>query len=140
MNRLEDLVRWLGPDAAIAGLERSDLTIAELQELDAGGGNQPHAKLKRADLIKVLVSAVRKRLTKPPEALMQMDIEALKAYFIEIKASREEILALLLELDIRPGSSAKTSLVDFAAREISDIGMYRRVASGGDRKDGERKE
>jgi len=71
---------------------------------------------------------------------MQMDIEALKAYFIEIKASREEILALLLELDIRPGSSAKTSLVDFAAREISDIGMYRRVASGGDRKDGERKE
>ena len=61
---------------------------------------------------------------------MTMDADALKAYFLSIKASKKEILDLLESLDIRPGSVARNNLTEFAAREISDIGMYRRVAQG----------
>lgn len=132
MNKLEELVIWLGPDGAIAGIEASDLTIQEISELEPQ--LNPSGKPKRGELIRTLVAAVRERLTKSPEELMSMNVEDLKDYLHSIKASREEILALLLKLDIRPGSSAKQSLVDFAAREISEIGMYRRVARG-DRKD-----
>lgn len=136
MNRLEELLLWLGPDGAEAGLEKSDLTIAELLELDLDGGIAHNAKLKRSEIIKALVLSVRKRLTKTPEELMKMDQESLRAYFSENKITRAEILTLLSDLDIRPGSAAKKNLAEYAAREISDIGMYRRVASGAGKNSG----
>lgn len=131
MIQLEELVQWLGVEGAIAGLEASDLTITELAELDVGSPNRSRAKLKRSDLIRDLIVATRERLQKTPEELMSMSVEELTHYFVSIKASREELLSLLMKLDIRPGAAARKNLTEFAAREISDIGMYRRVAAGG---------
>ncbi|WP_304305065.1 hypothetical protein [Pseudacidovorax intermedius] len=133
MSKVEELISWLGVAGAVGGLEASDLTIAEIMELSP----KPLAfsgKPKRADLIRTVVSTARERMTKSPEELMSMDTDAVRAYFHDIKASREEVLAVLERLDIRPGSAAKHSLFDFAAREIAEIGMYTRVAKG-DRKD-----
>jgi hypothetical protein len=59
-----------------------------------------------------------------------MDPESLRMYFSKLKFSREELLDLLATLDIRPGSVARKNLAEFAAREISDIGMYKRIAKG----------
>ena len=134
MIKLEDVVLFLGRDGAIAGLEASDLTIPEILELDQQS-NISHGKMKRADLIRAIVSSARERLTKSPDELMSMNVEGLKSYLHSIKASRDEILAMLLKLDIKPLSSARQSLVDFAAREISEIGMYRRVAKGEQKND-----
>lgn len=135
MIDLVALVNWLGPEGAIAGLEKSDLTISELLELAATRNIRQSSKVKRSDLIQDLVKSVGGRITKTPEELMEMDPESLKEYFHRVKASRSEILELLLALDIRPGSAARRNLSEFAAREISDIGMYKRVAKGGQRKD-----
>ena len=131
MSRLEELINWLGPEGAIAGLERSDLTVADLMDLVPQGVISQATKVKRLDLIHTLVNLTRKRLTKSTEELMEMDAESLKSYFHEVKASRAELLDILLALDIRPGSAAKKSLAEYAAREISDIGMYRRISKGG---------
>ena len=133
MIDLNELVNWLGPDGAIAGLEKSDLTIAELEELAAARNVTIVSKTKRSELIRELVGSVGGRITKTPDELMQMDADALKEYFDKVKASRAELLQLLLALDIRPGSAARRNLSAFAAREISDIGMYKRVAKGGHR-------
>lgn len=133
---LEKLIEWLGVEGAIAGLEGSDLTAAELGELMPESKFPGHSKMKRRDLIRALVERKRLDLTKKPEELMEMDAEALKAYFLSIKASKKEILDLLESLDIRPGSVARNNLTEFAAREISDIGMYRRVAQGAKSGDG----
>lgn len=130
MIELEKLIEWLGVDGAIAGLDVSDLTSAELSELMPEYKPHGHSKMKRRDIIRALVERKRSELTKKPEELMGMDADSLKAYFLSIKASRREILELLESLDIRPGSVARNNLTEFAAREISDIGMYRRVAQG----------
>lgn len=130
MIDLEKLIEWLGVEGAIAGLDASDLTSAEISELMPDAKFSGHSKLKRRDLIKALVERKRLDLTKKPEELMAMDADALKAYFMSIKASKKEILDLLESMDIRPGSVARNNLTEFAAREISDIGMYRRVAQG----------
>ncbi len=127
---LEKLIAWLGVEGAIAGLDGSDLTAAELGELMSESKLPGHSKMKRRDLIRALVERKRLDLTKKPEELMEMDADALKTYFLAIKASKKEILDLLESLDIRPGSVARNNLTEFAAREISDIGMYRRVAQG----------
>jgi hypothetical protein len=128
MSRLDDLVMWLGKEGAEAGLEKSDLTIAEIVDLEPSLSTARLAKVKRSEVISMAVSAARGRLIKSADELMEMDADSLRDYFINIKASHSEILNLLQKMDIRPGSAAKKNLADFAAREISDIGMYRRVA------------
>lgn len=133
---LEKLIEWLGVEGAIAGLGGSDLTAAELGELMPDSKLPGHSKRKRLDLIRALVERKRLDLTKKPEELMLMDADALKTYFLSIKASKKEILGLLESLDIRSGSVARNNLAAFAAREISEIGMYRRVAQGAEPGDG----
>ncbi|MFC5526176.1 hypothetical protein ACFPPA_10520 [Rhodanobacter ginsengisoli] len=130
MINVEKLIEWLGVEGAIAGLDGSDLTISELLEA-CQRESPPHSKMKRRDVVKWIVEEVRSLQTKGPDELMAMDADSLRDYFISIRASRDEILGLLAALDIRPGSVARRNLTEFAAREISDIGMYRRVARGG---------
>ncbi|WP_189654501.1 hypothetical protein [Pseudomonas oryziphila] len=130
MIDLATLIEWLGVDGAIAGLEASELTTTEIFDLIPGYKPAGHSKLKRKDLIRLFVERKRRELTKAPEELMVMDASELKTYFTSIKATKSELLYLLEALDIRPGSVAKNNLTEFAAREISDIGMYKRVALG----------
>jgi hypothetical protein len=129
MINVETLIEWLGVEGAIAGLDGSDLTISELMEVSKKE-HPPQSKMKRRDVVKWIVDDVRSQQTKSPDELMSMDADSLRDYFISIRASKDEILGLLAALDIRPGSVARRNLTEFAAREISDIGMYRRVAKG----------
>ena len=59
-----------------------------------------------------------------------MNCDDLSNYFRNRKVSRTELLKLLSQFDIRPTPGDKANLMDFAAREISDVGMYQRVAKG----------
>ncbi|WP_243430236.1 hypothetical protein [Alcaligenes sp. SORT26] len=127
---IEKLIEWLGVNGAIEGIAASDLTTLEISDLIPNWRPSGHSKLKKIDLIKAVVEYKRHEMTLTPEALMAMDANSLKSYFLKIKASRKEILDLLDSLDIRPGSVARHNLTEFAAREISDIGMYRRVSKG----------
>lgn len=129
MIDVENLIECLGVKGAIAGLEASDWTIAELIE-ECGVEHFPHSKMKKHDVVKRIVEDVRRRQTKHPDELMAMDADQLRSYFATVRMSREEILELLATLDIRPGSIVRKNLTEFAAQEISDIGMYRRVAKG----------
>lgn len=130
MIELDKLLQWLGIEGAIAGLEASDLTASEIAELMPDYKPNWHSKMKRLDLIRAIVEKKRADLTKKPAELMKMDADALKSYFTNIKVSKKELLSLLESMDIRPGSVARHNLIEFAAREISDIGMYKRVAQG----------
>ena len=130
MIDLIKLISWLGPKGAIAGLAESDLTVSEIAELEKNSNHRSHSKLKRDELIIRVVTNTRKQMTKSPEELMKMGSDALMEYFLELKFSRAEILEVLDSLEIRPGSVALKNLTAFAAREISEIGMYRRVAHG----------
>ena len=127
---VEKLIEWLGPDGAIAGLEGSDLTVSDLYELASRYGGAVDKKMRRSDIINELINREFVRIEKSIEELLAMDYGHLKKYFGDKKVSRTELLKLLSEFDIRPGSEAKKNLVEFVAREISDLGMYERVAKG----------
>lgn len=129
MIQLRDIVMFLGRDGAVAGLTASDFTIAELQDLF---GKELHvsSKIRRDELISKIVEQVRSEFLKSPDQMMAMDAAELQDYFILAKYTKSEILELLDQMDIRPGSASRRNLAEFAAREISDIGMYRRVAKG----------
>ena len=127
---IQKLIEWLGPDGAIAGLERSDITVSELREIAIHHGFVAERKLKRTDIIIDLVNRNSTRIDKTVDELLGMNREDIRDYFRDRKVSRTELLSLLSQFDIRPMYGDKGNLTDFAAREISDLGMYQRVAKG----------
>ena len=127
---VDKLIEWLGPEGAIAGLERSDITVSELYDMAVHNGLPVEKKMRRSDIINDLVNRNFLRIDKTTEELLAMNQDDIRKYFDEIKVSRTELLKLLSQFHIRPGSKAKINLVDFVAREISDLGMYQRVAKG----------
>ena len=127
---IEKLVEWLGPDGAIAGLEGSNVTVSELYEMAVRCGFAVEKRTKRGDIIVDLVHRNSIRIDKTTDELLTMNRDDLSSYFRSKKVSRTELLKLLSQFDIRPAPSDKVNLVDFAAREISDVGMYQRVAKG----------
>lgn len=131
--KIEKLVEWLGPEGTIAGLKASDITVPQLFDLAIRHGLTVEERVKRSDIIVELVNGSVSRIDKSTEELLEMSRADLKSYFSDKKVSRAELLKLLFELDIRPMPGGRVSLVDFAAREISDVGMYQRVARGSSR-------
>lgn len=127
---VDKLIVWLGPEGAIAGLEASNVTVPELCELASTHSSNVDKKMKRNEVINELINRKYVRIEKHMDELLAMDQNGLKKYIEEQKVSRTELLNLLSKFGIRPGSDDKKNLVNFAAREISDLGMYQRVAKG----------
>ena len=130
MIDIQKLISWLGVEGAKAGLDKSEMTSSELLESFANLLPKNSSKLKRSEIIEEVVLATRKMTHKSVEELMEMSKEELSSYFHDQKYSRKELLDLLYTLEIRPGSSAKKNLTEFTISEISEIGMYKRVAKG----------
>lgn len=124
------LVTWLGADGAKAGLEKSELTIAELIESFSDILPKTTSKMKRAEIIDFVVDVARKKNQKSIDELFDMSTAELQEYFIGQRFSRKDLLDILYQLEINPGSAAKKNLTNFTIDEISAIGMYKRIAKG----------
>lgn len=127
---IEKLIEWLGPDGAIAGLESSGMSVSDLHELATHRGLYVEKKWRRREIIVDLVNGRSTRIDRAKDELMAMTQEELRSYFCKREVSRTELLRILDEFGLHPKSDARKNLVDFAAREISDLGMFRRVAGG----------
>jgi hypothetical protein len=125
---IETLIEWLGPEGAKAGLRSSKLTLKELLELAKARKLLLSGKPTREEIAGELAFAEAHRIDKEPEQLLLMDAVSLLEYLKEKGPSRRELTRLLNQFGIQPSSEARKSLLKFAAREISDIGMYQRVA------------
>lgn len=124
------LTDWVGPEGAIAALERSNLTNAELMALARESGIDVDKKMARRQLSIELVMTPLKRIHKSVEYLLTLSSDELKSYFGERMVSNTELIHLLSELGIAPGGKIRGKLIDYAAREISELGLFERVAAG----------
>lgn len=130
MVNVKQIVEWLGPEGATAGLTGSDLTVAVFRKMAVEANLSLPSKLTRSQLIEAIVDVYDKRITKTIEELVEMNQVMLLEYLQNVQPSRRELLKLLSEIDIRPPGKGSGNLLEFIAREISDIGIYQRVAKG----------
>lgn len=72
-------------------------------------------------------------MDKKLEDLLSMNESDLLSYFKKTKPSYAELTAVLGELEFRPDSEAKKNLYRYAARQISQTGMFQRVAKNGNK-------
>lgn len=126
------LVEWLGPEGAVAGLDRSYITNADLMVIARERGRSVDKKTPRRQIIIEIVMGDVKRVEKPTEYLLSMSADELNRYFTERLVSDSEILNILKELGIPPKGRGKSrsKFKEYAANEISELGMFQRVAKG----------
>jgi len=127
---IRTLTDWLGAEGALAGLDRSELTNSELMMLARNNGINIDSKTPRRQIVIELVMAPLNRIDKNIDALLEMSRDELSRYFSDRLVSSSELRKLLDSLGIPAKGKLRTKLAEFAASEISDLGMYQRVAKG----------
>jgi len=124
------LVGWLGRGGAISGLEKSrKLTIDDLRAMAVDAGIETTSKLKRSEIINLLVKEAAKRINKTLDDLYEMNREELIAYFEDVEVEAPELVDLLKTIDITPGKESRKNLVELVATEISETGRFIRISS-----------
>jgi hypothetical protein len=91
-------------------------------------------KTNRQQWIDEIVKIASRRIEKPIHELFEMDQQALLDYFECIEVESAEILDVLKELDVSPRSDGRRSLLEFAARELSETGRFMRISGNPRRK------
>lgn len=125
------LVEWLGAEGAVYGLEKSHLTNAELMVIARENGLKVDKRFTRRQLSTELVMSRFVRIDKSQDYLVSMSKDELRRYFTDRMVSDTELISLMTEFGIAPTGNIRTKLADFAAQEISELGMFQRVAVGG---------
>jgi hypothetical protein len=126
---LKQLVRWLGADGARAGLLQSKrLTTDVLRQLATSLDVKLPEKGTRQQLIDEIVKVAARRIDKPIHELLEMDERTLIDYFERIEVESAELLEILKQLDVSPHRESRRSLLEFAARELSETGLFMRIA------------
>jgi hypothetical protein len=124
------LVEWLGPEGARSGLRDSHLPLRNLIDLAKARGLPLPPKPTRDEVANELAYENLSKIDKTVDQLMEMPPRDLLEYLEKMKPTVHEILGILQQLGIRAGSEDRKHLVRFAAREISDTGMYQRISRG----------
>lgn len=124
------LVTLVGRSGAIQALVASDtINVAQLRRLGGSLGiaTSKHAKKKLAELI---VRSVDKRIGKSLEELEALGTHEISTYLNKTVCDATELTQLLSEAGIPvQGKMSLASLIDFAAIQISHLGMYKRISS-----------
>lgn len=128
-DEIRSLIEWLGEEGARGGLERSFYTVKDLRELAGDIKAEIPPKATRKDLVVSIVAKVDQRIDKSNDELLKMSSHDLLEYFEKVRPSKAELLGILGQLDFHPGSEAQKGLYKYAARQISETGMFERVAS-----------
>lgn len=124
------LIEWLGHEGAVAGLDKSHLTNADLMIIAREKGLLVDKRTARRQIAIEIVMGNTHRIEKSSDQLMQMSRDEILRYFSDRLVSNNEIRKMLFELGIGPSGKVRIKLAEFAANEISDLGMYQRVAQG----------
>lgn len=127
---LETLICWVGAEGAVAGLDKGHHTNAELMVLARENGVLVDSKTARRQIAIELVMTRLKRIDKSVDQLLEMTKEEVIRYLGDRMVSRAEMVRLMEDLEIAPKGRIRGKFIEFVANEISDLGMYQRVARG----------
>jgi len=123
------LVRWLGIDGARAGLLQSKrMTIESLRKMAERLKLDLPERATRQQVIDEVVKVASRRIDKSIDELFSMEQEALLEYFESIEVEPAELLDILKELNLTPRREGRRSVLEFAARELSETGRFMRIA------------
>lgn len=137
MNRIstadvKNIVAMVGREGATSALEHSKRVNSEdLTELARLLGLKVNGRYAKAQIAAQIVRYVDKRITKTLDELKRMSKEDIIKYLEEVDCDQEEIAELLSSIDLRKIPSrtkSRRAMTEFAAIQISSLGIFERLA------------
>jgi len=128
------LVDIVDRDGAVAALVKSKrFSKTALAESAKELGITVVPKDSKSTIASAIVRRVDRRIDKTIDDLMSMSREELIQYFEDTHCHQDELIELLDTLNFRSRARSRRDLVEFAAIQISSLGVFERVANGGHR-------
>lgn len=127
---IASLIEWLGSDGARSGLRNSKrLTLSELIKIADSLQVKHKSKIRRNELIDLLILQFDRRIDKSFSELKSMNAADLSEYLDKTGCSKEEVIDLLDQHNIPyKKSDTRASLIRHAADQISGWGIFERIA------------
>jgi len=75
-----------------------------------------------------IVRQLDKRITKSIDELKAMSKEEIIQYFEKIECDQDELVELLSSIDLRSRAKSRRAILEFAAIQISSLGVFERLA------------
>lgn len=126
---IKTLVDIVGRHGAQAALSRSDKIHAEelLKTAEAFGIRLPK-RTPKTEVAIAIIKHVDRRIDKSLDDLKQLSGAEILSYFSDVDPDAEEIIELLLSIDIKNRVRSRKGLFEFAANQISSLGVFERLA------------
>ncbi len=123
------LVEIVGRHGAHVALARSEKIRAdELMSTAESLGIRLPKRTPKTMVAIAIVRHVDRRIDKSLEELKQMSGPDVLQYFIDKDPDPEEVIELLQSIDIKNRVRSRKSLFEFAANQISSLGVFERLA------------
>ena len=123
------LVAVVGRNGAIAALEFSKVVKVEcLATLAKSFGTKITKKDTKNKLASMVVRHVDKRIARSIDELKKLSKDELIHYFVIMQCDEDELIELLRSIDLRSRARSRKELIEFAAIQISSLGIFERLA------------
>ena len=127
---IKALVDIVGRHGAQVALSRSDKIHAEeLLKTAEVLGLHLSKRTSKAEIAIAIVRHVDRRIDKSLDDLKQLPGSEILQYFTDVDPDTEEIVELLRSIDIKNRVRSRKSLFEFAANQISSLGVFERLAN-----------
>ena len=130
---IKTLVEIVGRQGAQVALSHSDKIRAEelLKTAEHLGIRLPK-RTPKSEVAIAIVKHIDRRIGKSLDDLKQLSDSEILQYFSDVEPDTEEIIELLLSIDIKNRIRSRKSLFEFAAKQISSLGVFERLAHPSD--------
>ena len=126
---IKTLVEIVGRQGAHIALSRSDkIRAEELLKTAENLGIRLPKRTPKSEVAIAIVKHVDRRIDKSVDDLKQLSGPEILQYFSDVDPDTEEIIELLLSIDIKNRIRSRNSLFEFAAKQISSLGIFERLA------------
>lgn len=127
---VQTIVSIVGREGAISALSNSKrISSHGLMETADSLGLKVNSKDTKTQIATQIVRYVDKRITKSLGELENMSKEEILSYFEQVGCDEDEVVELLSSIDLRSRAKARHAILEFAAIQISSLGLFERVAN-----------
>lgn len=128
-DNIKTLVKIVGRQGAHIALSRSDrISAKELSKTAEGLGISLPKRTQKSEVAIAIVKHVDRRIDKSLDELKQLSGSEILQYFHDVDPDTEEIIELLRSIDINNRVRSRKGLFEFAANQISSLGVFERLA------------
>ena len=130
---IKTLVEIVGRLGAQVALSRSDkIRAEELLKIAENLGIRLPKRTSKSEVAIAIIKHVDRRIDKSLDDLKKLSDSEMLQYFSDVDPDTEEIIELLLSIDIKNRIRSRKGLFEFAAKQISSLGVFERLAHPSD--------